>query len=194
MLDVSQIQNIAPNQAPRQGTNAALAAIRSLFGQVSQISGGTGGAVFSTVNVPANRFEWTDTGLVLSGTDALIMEAVGAISHSGTVPLYGPYEGLAELRAVLVTDGSTPNGNIAGEVSYRIRRTFNREPGRLWLRIRDVGGNGDNPGSFDVALARYLDSTTAPAPMIHRHSQSEVAGLVDVIANLTARVQALEAR
>lgn len=133
------------------------------------VASGTGGVdlggVVTVVNVPANRFEWTDSGVVCNGMDGLVMHATGEICHNSTGALYGPETGAAELRAVIVADGTTPSGDTTGEISYRVQRSLARKTGRLWLRVRDVGGGGDNPGSFNVAVRYYADLGLALAPL-----------------------------
>lgn len=197
MATTSQnIRLLGENEGDKpEAVNAALRDInRELVAILAAVAlgggGGGAGAVVTSTNVLANKVEWTDTGVTLSGTDVLIMEATGAISHNSSDPLYGPESGAAELRAVLVTDGSTPVGDAAGQISYRVQRYFVRQPGRLWLRVRDVGGSGDNRGSFDVALARYEDANKARALLIHRHGQADVDGLLNRLASIEARLNA----
>lgn len=156
MATVNDIMDIAPNQAPRERINANYAVERSLLTLALTNGGGGDGAAVSSVEVFANSDGWLDTGIVLLPTDALIMEATGAISHNaGPDPLYGPKEGVAELRVVVMPDGTTPVGDVAGQISYRIKRALVDQTGRVHLWIRDVGGKGDNRGSFIVILTLY---------------------------------------
>ena len=155
------------------------------------VGGVPGGGVpqgdVSVVTVPANSVAWTPTDVYFNGEDALWLEASGAISHNGTTPVYGPYySGGAYLVWVLVTDGSTPDGDVAAQNDFRGCCTAYRKTGRLWLRIRDVGGAGDNPGSFAVKVHRFTDLGAALSPL------SEVGTLRDAVAALTIRVAALE--
>lgn len=160
----------------------------------SVVAGGAGGSgvpggLITTTNVPANKTAWTDTGVVFTGEDALMLEASGTIAHDGTTTPYGPlHSGGAYLVWALITDGSTPTGDVNGQFDYRTARTAYRRTGRLWLRIRDVGGSGDNVGSFDVKAHYFADAGQPVAPL------SEIGAMRDALTALTIRVSALDGR
>ena len=167
---------------------AAQAQAADARAQVALSNGGSGngGATEADVVVPANRIEWTDTGITLDN-EVLILEASGQISHGASIAPYGPYsQSGAYLVWVLVTDGSTPAGSVAGQIDYRQLRTAHQRSGRLWLHIRDAGGSHDNTGSFTVKVRRWANLVSVLAPL------SELAGLRDSINVLTSRVSALE--
>ena len=120
-----------------------------------------------------------------TGEDALWLEVSGAISHQAApAPTYGPlHSGGAYLVWAIVSDGSTPAGDIGGQNDFRTVSTAYRKTGRLWLRIRDVGGSSDNQGAFDVKIHRYADPGQALAPL------SEIGLLRSALVALTIRVQ-----
>ena len=175
----------ASNQA---GAAAAQAAAADARAQAALSNGGegNGGATETSVTVPANRIEWTDTGITLDN-EVLILEASGEISHGAGVAPYGAYnQGGAYLVWTLVTDGTTPVGNVPSQIDYRVLRTAHKRSGRLWLHVRDAGGAGDNSGSFTVKVRRWANLVSVLAPL------SELAGLRDSLSVLSSRVSALE--
>ncbi len=128
--------------------------------------GGVPGGVATTTNVAANNTAWTDSGVTLTGEDGLILKASGTIAHDAMVTPYGPlHSGGAYLVWALITDGSTPAGDVSGQFDYRSQRTAYRQAGRVWYRIRDVGGSGDNTGSFSVDAHYFADPAPAVAPL-----------------------------
>lgn len=187
MATINDIQTINEGTPPIPVVNANFDAVKTLLAsQGGGGNGGNGGATETSVIVPANRIAWTDTGVTLDN-EVLILEASGAISHGGGVTPYGAYnQGGAYLVWLLVSDGSTPDGLMAGQNDYRVQRAAHLRSGRLWLHIRDAGGAGDNTGSFDVKVRVWDDLVSVLAPL------SELAGLRDSLNALASRVSALE--
>lgn len=180
----------ASNQAGAAAAQAAAADARAQEALSNGGSGnggsGNGGATETSVVVPANRIEWTDTGITLDN-EVLILEASGQISHGAGIAPYGAYnQSGAYLVWMLVTDGSTPVDNVPGQIDYRVLRTAHKRSGRLWLHVRDAGGAGDNSGSLTVKIRRWANLVSVLAPL------SELAGLRDSLNVLSSRVSALE--
>ena len=193
--DKAQAVNDALDDASADLTNvAATATAADAKAQAALDNGGNGAGVpqgaVTLVNVLANRAPWTDSGVDFTGEDALWLEASGAISHQAAPsPTYGPYHsGGAYLVWVLVADGSVPDGDVAAQNDFRLHSTAYRKLGRLWLRIRDVGGSGDNQGAFDVKVHRFADPGEALTPLAdYATTRAELVALTIRVATLEAQ-------
>ena len=141
------------------------------------------------IEVPANSDAWIKTGIILNGEDALWLEVSGMVSHQAApAPTYGPYHsGGMYLVWTLVTDGSTPVGDVAGQNDFRLRSTAYRKTGELHLRARDLG-SGDNQGKYIVKAHYFADPGQALAPL------GEIGTLRDALTALTIRVSALDGK
>ena len=124
------------------------------------------GAVVTTLSVAANQEAWTDTGIVLNGSDALTIEAFGNVSeHPGTVPYPIQNNGFLKFHAVVVPSGTTPVGDYPKQAAYNISSALSRKIGCVWVRVRDVAGYySDNIGTVTATLSYYADAATAVAP------------------------------
>lgn len=187
MASINDIQTINEGTPPIPVVNANFDAVKTLLGTAV---GGTGAAV-TAINIPASRTEWTRSSMILSAGQVAQLAATGLISHSATEPLYGPETGPAALVfAIIPTADPLPVGEVAGQIDYSGLRSI-MGIGELILRVRDVGGSGDNQGSLDVDIVVYPDVKTAPALMNHRHNLADVRNLTSSLNALSARITAL---
>ncbi len=153
--------------------------------------GGTG-AIVTVKDVPANREIWTDAGIVLTGTDALTIEAFGKVTHQPNVPLYDIASSQnLQLNVVIVPDGVTPVGDMPGQFLYRLPENMSRKTGRVWVRLGDLLGlYPDNSGTATATFNYYADAAKAVAPSVLSLLPSNVIGLVNALqSEAAARAQ-----
>ena len=155
---------------------------------------GGGGATATTVNVPANRAEWTPTGVSLSGADALAIAATGTVAFNSNpdAVFSDVYNTPLTLEFVVMPVGVAPNGDEPARFAFTAQNTISGVAGEVHARWRDVGGSGDNQGGADLTLVYFADAKTAFRLLAQKIRQSEVVGLADALA-ARATVTALAA-
>lgn len=156
-----QIGQLPDSGDPRLKIDYYLRVIKALLGS------GNGGDVAPsatvTINLPGNRIPWLPTGIYVAANSATVIRATGAICHNQSDPLYGPTQAGFAYMAWRV--GAEPTeDNPPDEKSYLNQRDVDDTVlGQIWLHIHDIGGSGDNRGSFDVTLTQWANASVTSA-------------------------------
>lgn len=178
-----QIGQLSASGDPRTEANYLFRIIKAL------LTNGIGTSNVTTITIPSSRRNWTNTGILLNGADALTIEATGNVSESSSVTPYPiGSDNFLKFNAIVVPDGVTPGNDQIGN-SYALSSALSRQTGRVWIRIHDYiiesaqfRDYTDNQGQVTATLNYYSNATKAPAPTVVQVSQSNVAGLKETLA------------